>query len=141
MCNDCRHKCRGIRFDFQCKMFYHDYCSSASFVKPDIVYFFNAALHRPGFRGFDTWPKTIRAAVNFSVPTIITACTEKEATLDLEKIQKLSGEELKIIQTSEFNPYFSTSPERNFTSDDIEPIMFKNQFYFIVQGPRNLIEL
>lgn len=140
MCNDCRHNCRGIRFDFQCKMFYHDYCTSASFVKPDIIFFFNSALHRPGFRGFDTWPKTIKAVVNFSVPTVVTACTHREATLDLERIKKLSGSELKILQT-EINPYSSTNPERNFTSDEIAPIMFRNQFYFIIQGPPNLIEL
>lgn len=138
MCNDCRSNCRGIRFDFQCKMFYHDYRTSTSFVKPDIVYIFNPSLHRPGFQGFDTWPKTIKAAVNSSVPVVLTACTEKEAILDLERIKKLSGDELKVIQTSQTNPYSSTNPER---SNDLEPIMFRNQFYFIVQGPRDLIEL
>lgn len=140
MCNDCRHNCRGIRFDFQCKMFYHDYCTSASYAKPDLIYFFNASLHRPGFRGFDTWTKTVKAAINSSAAVVVTACNEMEASLDLQRIMKVSDNDLKIIQPSSLNPYASTNPERNCISD-VTPIMFRNHFYFIVQGPQDLIQL
>lgn len=139
MCRICRQQCRGIRFDFQCKKFYHDYCSSSSYVKPDIVCFFNPGLHRPGFRGFDTWPKTVQSAIETSAPILITSCTESESLLDLETVEKLSKNDIKIIQMPQKNPYASTRPERNFTTN--EPIMFKNQFYFIIRRPKDLIEL
>lgn len=141
MCRQCRQQCRGVRFDFQCKKFYHDYCLSKAFVKPDIVLFFNPALHRPGFRGFDTWPKTIKSALNTTAPVLVTAVTENESILDLQRIEKIAESDTVVAQPPKLNPYASTRPERNFATDDVEPIMFKNQFYFIVQQPRDLIEL
>lgn len=140
MCRQCRQLCRGIRFDFQCKKFYHDYCLSKAFVKPDVVIFFNPALHRPGFRGFDTWPKTIQSALSTSAPVLVTSVTENESILDLQRIQKLVVNDV-VTMSPKLNPYSSTRPERNFATDDVEPIMFKNHFYFIVQQPRDLIEL
>lgn len=140
MCRQCRQLCRGVRFDFQCKKFYHDYCTSKAFVKPDVVFFFNPALHRPGFRGFDTWPRTVKAALDTAVPILVTSATENESILDLQRIEKISGNDMKVVQAPKLNPYSSTRPERNFATDDVEPIMFKNQFYFIVQKPQDLIQ-
>lgn len=139
MCNSCRQDCRGIRFDFQCKKFYHDYCASSSYIKPDFICFFNPVLHRPGFRGFDTWPKTVQSAINASVPVLITSCTEKESILDFQKIEKLAGD-VEIIVKPQKNPYASTKPERNFYLVETEHVMFKNQFYFIVRGQPDLIK-
>lgn len=141
MCRICRQQCRGLRFDFQCKKFYHDYCASTSYTKPDLVCFFNPALHRPGFRGFDTWPKTIQAAVDTSAPVLVTSCTENESLLDLQTVEKVTASDIDILQMTRLNPFSSTRPERNFASDDTAPIMFKNQFYFVVRRPRDLIEL
>lgn len=141
MCRICRQNCKGIRFDFQCKKFYHDYCSSSSYVKPSLVCFFNPALHRPGFRGFDTWPKTIQAAIDTSAPILVTSMTENEAFLDLEMFEKVTGNDIHVLEMPRLNPYASTKPERNFASDDNVPIMFKNQFYFLIRKPRDLIEL
>lgn len=141
MCRICRQNCRGIRFDFQCKKFYHDYCSSSSYVKPNLVCFFNPALHRPGFRGFDTWPKTILAALDSSAPVLVTSLTKNESLLDLERIEKVASNDVNILQMPKLNPYASTRPERNFASDDNAPIMFKNQYLFIVRRPRDLIDL
>lgn len=141
MCRTCRQNCRGIRFDFQSKTFYHDYCKSSSYVKPDAVYFFNPSLHRPGFSGFDTWPKTLCAAMNVSAPIFVTSCTQKESSMDLALFRKVAGSDVEIIQATTTNPFASTRPERNFTTEDPEPIIFKNQNYFILQSPRDLIQL
>ena len=140
MCRVCRQSCRGVRFDFQCKKFYHDYCKSSSYVKPDAVFFFNSALHRPGFRGFDTWPKTIQSAINTSAPIFVTSCTRNESNLEFKRVKEVAKDILEL-QTPSFNPYASTQPERCFYADDIEPITFKNQFYFIVQNVEDLIKL
>lgn len=36
MCRVCRQSCRGVKFDFQCGLLYHDYCKLPGFVKPDL---------------------------------------------------------------------------------------------------------
>lgn len=135
MCRSCRHSCRGIRFDFKCKNFYHDYCKSSSYVKPDIIFFFNPDLHAAGFRGFDTWPKTVIAALDVSTPIAVTSCTEKDSFLDFEAVQKIAQSGIDILEAPKLNPYASTNPERNIANEEA-PIMFRNQFYFIVhQAP------
>lgn len=142
MCKSCRLNCRGVRFDFQCKKFYHDYHASASYIKPDLICFFNPALHRPGFRGFETWPRSIKSALSTTAPIIVTSSTEHENLLDLQRIEKCSfNDNLKVILPPKRNPYASTRPERTFTVDDCDvSIMFKNNFMFVVSDT-NLIEL
>jgi splicing suppressor protein 51 len=140
MCKSCRLNCCGVRFDFQCKKFYHDYCSSASYIKPDLICFFNPALHRPGFRGFETWSKTIKSAISTTAPIIVTSTTENENFLDLQKIQKVCDNKITVLVPPQKNPYASTRPERNFVSDETSKIMFKNNFMFVV-SERNLIDL
>lgn len=135
MCRVCRQQCRGIRFDFQCKKFYHDYCKGSSYVKPDIVCLFNPALHQP------EWSKSIKSALNTSAPVLVTSGTAKESFADLEKVEKFASNDLEIVQTPQQNPFASTLLTRNFTVDMTEPIMFKNQFYFIVRRPKDLINL
>lgn len=140
MCKLCRQNCCGIRYDFQCKKFYHDYCESTAYVKPDFVCFFNPAIHRPGFRGFDTWPKTIEAALKTDVPVLITAATENECYLDLKRIKQITNDDFVILLPPLKNPYACTRPERNFASDDDDPVMFKNNFLFVVGKTQDLIE-
>jgi len=141
VCKACRQNCRGIRFDFQCKQFYHDYCGSTAFVKPDFVCFLNPALYRAGFRGFDTWPKTIEAALKTGSPILITSTTENECYLDLDRIKKFTNNEIEILIPPIKNPYASTRPERNFASDDEDPIMFKNNYLFVIAKTQDLIDL
>lgn len=140
MCKSCRLNCCGVRFDFQCKKFYHDYCSSSSYIKPDLICFFNPGLHRPGFRGFETWTKTIKSAISSTAPIIVTSTTENENFLDLQKIQKVCENSINVLVPPQKNPYANTRPERNFVSDDDVSIMFKNNFMFVVSD-RNLIDL
>jgi splicing suppressor protein 51 len=140
MCKACRLNCRGIRFDFQCKKFYHDYCESSSYTRPDLVCFLNPALHRPGYRGFDTWPKSVDAALKTSRPVLITALTESDCYLDLQRVKKLTNDEFEILLPPLKNPYSSTRPERNFSSDEDVPLTFKNNFMFAVSKIKDLIE-
>lgn len=105
------------------------------------MFFFNAALHRPGFRGFDTWPKSILSAVNSSAPVFVTSCSRQESILEFKRVEEIAMNDIKVLQTPIHNPYASTQPERYFSPDDEEPITFKNQFYFIVRKVQDLIEL
>lgn len=140
MCRLCRQQCRGIRFDFQNRKLYHEYCNGALYTRPDLICFFNPALHQPGFQDFDTWPKTIRSALDTRAPVLVTSCTENAALLDIARIEKLNENDVEILKLPKLNPFFSTQPERNFR-DDFEPITFKNHYFFIFQKVKDLIEL
>lgn len=136
MCKSCRQQCRGVTFDFHCLQFYHDFCDSSSFCKPNLICFFNAGLNRKAsFKGFDTWPMTIIKAVegDTPIPILVTSSSEHEAPLDLLRIQEICGEQLKVIQEPTRNPFMSKKPERNFMSDDQVPLTFKNFSYFVVR--------
>jgi splicing suppressor protein 51 len=139
MCRLCRSNCRGVTFDFQCKKFYHDYCDSMNYSKPDMICFFNAGLYRTNsFKGFDTWPKTVEAALNQhkNIPVIVTSSAEYEAPLDLQRILSIvqNCDSINVIQEPTRNPYASIKPERNFVNEEIAPLIFKNQFYFVLQS-------
>jgi hypothetical protein len=110
-------------------------------VKPNLICFLNAQLHQPGFRGFETWPKTIEAAYNSSAPILITSTTESDCYLDLERVKKVTKNDVEILLPPVRNPFFSTRPERNFVSEEDVPIMFKNNFLFVVSKNRDLIEI
>lgn len=135
MCRTCRQLCRGVRFDFHCKKFYHDYCTSTSFVKPDLICFFNAGINKKtGFKGFDTWPKTIQSAFDTEVPVLVTSYTEHEIPLDLERINNQIGKDfIQVLHPPSKNPFSSSRPERNFTSDDVTPLIFKNNYFFVAR--------
>ena len=131
MCRKCRQSCRGIRFDFQCKKFYHDYVNSSAYAKPDIIYFFNPGFHRPGFREFDTWPRTIKATLNSFTPVVITSVSENDSLLNLQVVNKYVNE-IEVVFPSHVNPYSETRPHRNFYPGP-DPIIFKNQFIDILK--------
>lgn len=140
MCKTCRTNCCGIRFDFQCKKFYHDYCESKAYTRPDLICFLNAAVHRPGFQGFDTWEKTIEAAHRSSVPILVTTMSENDCYNDLDRFKKITNNDIDIYVPPIKNPYASTRPDRNFSSDDDVPIIFKNNYMFVVSKAQDLIE-
>ena len=133
MCRTCRLKCRTVKFDFQCKTLYHDYSASSAFTKPDLICFFNAGLHQTGYNGMDTWSKTIKCATNTKCPIVVTSYTEYGSPLDLACLKEESSRPLEVVQQPTLNPFASKRPERNFISDEIAPLIFKNFFYFVVQ--------
>lgn len=154
MCRTCRQNCRAVKFDFQCGQLYHNYATSSAFVKPDLskslrtrnkdqhnnrsvflfpVCFFNPGLYRStGFNGDDTWPETIRSAAAQRVPIVVTSYTEVEAPRDLERLQREAAKcELSLVLAPHVNPFASQRPERNFISDEVAPMIFKNYYCFV----------
>lgn len=81
----------------------------------------------------DTWPETITAASNLHVPIVVTAYTEYESPLDMQRFLDECQRAVKIIQKPAENPFASVKPERNFISDNEAPLMFKNFFFFVVE--------
>ncbi|XP_035794021.1 uncharacterized protein LOC118467535 [Anopheles albimanus] len=134
MCRTCRLKCRVVAFDFQSRTMYHDYRRSSSYQRPNLICFFNPGLHRTtGYAGIDSWPETIRAATEPGCPILVTAYTELESPLDLDRLQRESVRPLNIVQEPAVNPFGSKRPDRNFISDETAPMIFKNYYHFIVQ--------
>uniref|UniRef100_A0A1Q3FK86 Putative vegetative cell wall protein gp1 n=1 Tax=Culex tarsalis TaxID=7177 RepID=A0A1Q3FK86_CULTA len=135
MCRRCRLQCRNVKFDFQCRRFYHDFWQdSTPSPTPDLICFFNPGLHRStGFGSLDTWPKTIAAATGAGCPLVVTAYTEYECPLDLARLRKESKRPLELVQPPVPNPFASQRPERNFISEQIAPMIFKNYYYFVVK--------
>lgn len=132
-CRKCRQDCRGVKFDFHSRTLYHDYARSKAFTRPDIICFFNPGLYRrTGAGGRDTWPETIRAAVDQNCPILVTAYTEYEMPLDLEAIIDVA-DHIKIVQMPTKNPFASIKPERNFLSEEMQSLIFKNYYYFVVK--------
>lgn len=132
-CVKCRQACRACKFDFQSLSLYHEYCKGPAFKKPDLVCFFNPGLYRStGVGDNDTWPETIRAAVRQCCPILVTSYTEFEAPMDLEKLIEIA-DNVKIVQLPSRNPFSSQKPERNFISEEIQPWIFKNYYFFVVK--------
>ena len=76
---------------------------------------------------------TIIKALEEDTPILVTSSTEHEAPLDLLRMQEICGEQLMVIQEPTKNPFASKKPERNFISDDLVPLTFKNYSYFVVK--------
>lgn len=134
MCRTCRLKCRVVKFDFQCRRFYHDYRRDSCYTRPDLICFFNPILNSVhGYAGHDTWPETLQAAASANCPIVVTSYTELDCPLDLIRLQKEARRPLQIVQPPRLNPYGSCRPDRNFISDEVTPLIFKNYHYFVVQ--------
>lgn len=91
-----------------------------------------------GFSGLDTWPETLTSSLQLNCPIVVTSYTEVESPLDFAQIEKFSNEQgsnrkLEVVQPSASNPFASQRPERNFISDDVAPMIFKNYYYFVVK--------
>lgn len=132
-CRACRQNCRAVKFDFQSRTLYHTYARSSAFSKPNLICFFNPGLYRTtAADGEDAWPETITAAVAQNCPIVVTSYTEMEAPLDFERLITIC-DHVKIVQMPAKNPFKAVKPERNFMSEEVQPLMFKNYYYFIVQ--------
>ncbi|XP_058980020.1 uncharacterized protein LOC131803082 [Musca domestica] len=132
-CKVCQKNQRTVKYFFEANI-YHDYCRSKRFLTPNLVCFFNAGLYRStGFNMEDTWPETISAAAKLHVPIVVTAYTEYESPLDLERFLEESNRDMKLLEKPSENLFSSFKPERNFISDDEAPFMFKNYYSFVLQ--------
>jgi splicing suppressor protein 51 len=70
------------------------------------------------------------------VPIVVTSYTEVELPLDLERMRDL--QEVEIELKPQRNPFASLRPERNFVSDDVAPLIYKNYYVGVARGrPRS----
>ncbi|XP_015510239.2 uncharacterized protein LOC107217282 [Neodiprion lecontei] len=133
LCRLCKLRDRKIDVSFVPETLYHDFCYSPNYKKPDLTCLFNAGLYRTtGFRGQDTWPRTIFELCKSKVPILVTAYTEREIPMDIERIKGVCSD-LEIVLAPQKNPYASLKPDRNFVSDESVPLIYKNYYLSIVR--------
>lgn len=136
-CRKCRQAKRTPKLIFQCRQYYHDYCAAKDFLPPDIICFFNPTFHHLRSSKFDKWDESVRAAMSQKCPIVVTSYTEYESPLDLAFLEEeVSHFDYEVVQKPTLNPFCSKKPERNFVSDEIVPLIFKNYYYFVVR-PKN----
>ncbi|XP_014217142.1 uncharacterized protein LOC106645736 [Copidosoma floridanum] len=129
LCANCRTKKRKIDVAFHCNKLYHQIETG----RPDMVCLFNPGLYRTtGFANQDTWPQTIEKFCDYGVPVLVTSYTEMELPHDLVRIREYRN--LKIELEPRRNPFASQKPERNFVSDDVTPLIYKNYFFSLIRG-------
>lgn len=80
----------------------------------------------------DTWPQTIEKFCDYGVPILVTSYTEVELPHDLIRIREFR--EVQVEQEPHRNPFASLKPERNFVSDDVAPLIYKNYFVSVFRG-------
>ncbi|CAG9568573.1 unnamed protein product [Danaus chrysippus] len=133
LCEDCQINKRRLLFDFEDKKSYDEYYSSNDFVFPDIVCAFNPKIQRSSTNTKDIWPSTIKCILKQKIPLIITSSTLDELKQDLGHIKEISTA-FDVISNPICNPFASIRPDRNFITDDENPLVFKNNFYSILCG-------
>ncbi|XP_032669959.1 uncharacterized protein LOC116843585 isoform X2 [Odontomachus brunneus] len=133
ICSACKTSARHVNVSFHPSKFYHDFCRSKLFIKPDLVCLFNPGLYREtGFEGKDTWPETIREFCKTRVPVCVTSYTKHEIPREMMRIKSII--DIETILEPRRNPYASIKPDRNFVSDDTAPLIYKNYYLAIVRG-------
>lgn len=131
MCRRCKLERREIRVTFNPGRLYHQIADGAG--KPDLICLFNPGLYREtGFDGGDTWPTTIEKFCDAKVPVVVTSYTEVEIPRDIKRIQSIR--KVEVLVEPQKNPFASVKPDRNFVSDDVVPLMYKNYCVSVVKG-------
>ncbi|XP_043600047.1 uncharacterized protein LOC122575315 isoform X3 [Bombus pyrosoma] len=85
-----------------------------------------------GFAGKDTWLETIREFSKTLAPTTITSYTAQEMLWEINRINSVADVEV-LLQPCK-NPFASVKPDRNFVSDNTNPLIYKNYYITIVKG-------
>lgn len=133
ICSACKLSDRHVNISFYPGKFYHDFCYSKQFIKPDLICLFNPGLYREtGFKDRDTWPETIREFCKTKVPVSVTAYTKHEIPQEIIRIKSIAN--IETILEPQRNPFASIKPDRNFVSDDTAPLIYKNYYIAIVRG-------
>ncbi|KAK0087436.1 hypothetical protein PV325_000992 [Microctonus aethiopoides] len=130
MCRKCKLLKRKIDVKFNSQMLYHKIMDENN---PDLICLYNPGLYREtGFDGTDTWPCTIKKFCNAKVPVVVTSYTEFEIPRDIERIKSICS--VEVLLEPQRNPFAAVKPDRNFVSDDVAPLMYKNYCISIVKG-------
>ncbi|CAG7728844.1 unnamed protein product [Allacma fusca] len=133
LCTDCKHKGNQLKISYESGTLYHEYRQDESFVRPHIICAFNCGMYRKtGFNGEDTWSPTIPLLANTDM-LITTAYTETEVSQDSERLlSQCPG--LRMIEHFRENPFRSLRPQRTLINEDVEPLMYKNQYIATFKG-------
>lgn len=133
ICSTCKSSGRRVEVSFYPGKFYHDFCRTKQFVEPHLVCLFNPGLYREtGYDGKDTWPETIQEFCKTKVPVCVTSYTKREIPREMIRIKSIADVET-ILEPCR-NPFASIKPDRNFVSDDMAPLIYKNYYLAIVKG-------
>ncbi|XP_049827684.1 nascent polypeptide-associated complex subunit alpha, muscle-specific form-like [Schistocerca gregaria] len=131
LCPQCQEKGRTVEMVIPPQTFYHEYVASQDYIPPTIICAYNAGLYRPnGHKDIDSWSDTVTALLRDpSVPVAVTSYTAEEVLKDAERLQHHRA--LNFVLPPSQNPYRSLRPNRNFASDDVTPVIFKNYYIMI----------
>lgn len=131
LCSSCYKKRKTILIEFYPTKLYHDV--QQSLPKPNIICLFNPGLYRQtGYSTHNTWPETIKEFCKYKVPVVVTSYTEYEIPKDVSRIESVCP--IEILLEPQRNNFASLKPDRNFVSDHIDPLIFKNYYVVIVKG-------
>lgn len=140
ICNKCKSAGRAVVVSFKPEKLYHNLVRDASenLAAPDLICLYNPGLYRKtGFGGKDTWFETIREFSKTLVPTVITSYTKEEILWEINRVNSVSNVEVLLSPCK--NPFASVKPDRNFVSDNINPLIYKNHYIAIVKGKSILL--
>ncbi|OAD56483.1 hypothetical protein WN48_03170 [Eufriesea mexicana] len=135
VCKKCKSTGRAVVVSFKQEMLYHDLIRDTSecLSKPDLICVYNPGLYRKtGFEGKDTWLETIKEFCKTSIPVTVTSYTEDEMHWEITRINSIA--DIEILLQPYRNPFSSVKPDRNFVSDDTNPLIYKNYYIAIVKG-------
>nr|XP_033339914.1 uncharacterized protein LOC117228324 [Megalopta genalis]XP_033341794.1 uncharacterized protein LOC117229447 [Megalopta genalis] len=131
LCSECKAADRDVGIRFVPKTLYHEI---PHLEKPDVICAFNPGLYRKtGFAGKDTWPETIREFVKSQAPVVVTSYTADEIFWEIERVKSVVRG-VNVLLEPRQNPYASIKPDRNFVSDDTDPLIYKNYYVAVVAG-------
>lgn len=135
LCKKCTSTGRAVIVTFKPEMLYHD--AAEYLAAPDLICIYNPGLYRKtGFGGKDSWYETIREFCKASVPVTVTSYTKHEILWEIARINSVA--DVQIVLQPRQNPFASVKPDRNFVSDDTDPLIYKNYYLTIVKGKSNL---
>lgn len=135
ICKKCKSAGRAVIVTFKPEKLYHCLVRdpSQTLATPDLICLYNPGLYRTtGFAGKDTWLETIREFSKTLAPTTITSYTAQEMLWEINRINSVADVEV-LLQPCK-NPFASVKPDRNFVSDNTNPLIYKNYYITIVKG-------
>ena len=135
VCKKCKSAGRAVVVTFKPGKLYHCLVRdpSQTLATPDLICLYNPGLYRTtGFAGKDTWLETIREFSKTLAPTTITSYTAQEMLWEINRINSVADVEV-LLQPCK-NPFASVKPDRNFVSDNTNPLIYKNYYITIVKG-------
>ncbi|XP_076760327.1 uncharacterized protein LOC143428933 [Xylocopa sonorina] len=135
VCNACQAAGKAVYVSFKPETLYHEFVrdASESFGEPDLICTFNPGLYRmTGFAGKDTWLETISEFCRKSVPVAVTSYTADEMLWEIERINSIGN--IEVLLEPRQNPFASIKPDRNFVTDQSNPLIYKNYYIAVIKA-------